>query len=186
MEFSQHWVHLIKTANSKGLEGFPGLAVVKNLPVSERCKKGRFDPWVGKIPSSRKWQVTTEFLPGKFHGQRCLVGYCPWGHRELGMTEYTRTECWIQVCLNLNPDSFPPQYFLTSITGNIYTNIYVLCLVTQSCLTLCDPMDCSLPGSSVHDDCLGKNTGVGYHARDQTQVFCIADGLFTLWATEKA
>ena len=23
-------------------------------------------------------------------------------------------------------------------------------LVTQSCLTLCDPMDCSLPGSSVH------------------------------------
>ena len=26
----------------------------------------------------------------------------------------------------------------------------VLCLVTQSCLTLCDPMDCSPPGSSVH------------------------------------
>ena len=24
------------------------------------------------------------------------------------------------------------------------------CLVTKSCLTLCDPMDCSLPGSSVH------------------------------------
>ena len=24
------------------------------------------------------------------------------------------------------------------------------CLVAQSCLTLCDPMDCSLPGSSVH------------------------------------
>ena len=28
--------------------------------------------------------------------------------------------------------------------------IYVLCLVVQSCLTLCDPMDCSPPGSSVH------------------------------------
>ena len=26
----------------------------------------------------------------------------------------------------------------------------MLCLVTKSCLTLCDPMDCSLPGSSVH------------------------------------
>ena len=26
----------------------------------------------------------------------------------------------------------------------------VLCLATQTCLTLCDPMDCSLPGSSVH------------------------------------
>ena len=40
----------------------------------------------------------------------------------------------------------------------------VLCLVTQSCLTLCDPMDRSPPGSSVHGDSLGKNTGVGCHA----------------------
>ena len=40
----------------------------------------------------------------------------------------------------------------------------VLCLVTQSCLILCDPMDCSLPGSSVLGDSPGKNTGVGCHA----------------------
>ena len=40
----------------------------------------------------------------------------------------------------------------------------VLCLVTQSCLTLCNPMDYSLPGSSVHKDSPGKNTGVGGHA----------------------
>ena len=33
-------------------------------------------------------------------------------------------------------------------------------LVAQSCLTLCNPMDCSPPGSSVHGDSLGKNTGV--------------------------
>ena len=37
----------------------------------------------------------------------------------------------------------------------------VLCLVTQSCPTLCDPMNCSPPGSSVHGDSQGKNTGVG-------------------------
>ena len=37
-------------------------------------------------------------------------------------------------------------------------------LVAQSCLTLCDPIDCSLPGSSVHGDSPGKNTGVGCHA----------------------
>ena len=36
-----------------------------------------------------------------------------------------------------------------------------VCLVTQLCLTLCNPMDCSLPGSSVHGDSLGKNTGGG-------------------------
>ena len=31
-------------------------------------------------------------------------------------------------------------------------------------LTLCDPVDCSLPGSSVHGDSPGKNTGVGCRA----------------------
>ena len=35
--------------------------------------------------------------------------------------------------------------------------------VTQSCLTLCDPMDCSLPGSSVHGIFPGKSTRVGSH-----------------------
>ena len=40
----------------------------------------------------------------------------------------------------------------------------VLCLVTQSCPNLCNPMDCSLPGSSVHGDSPDKNTGVGCHA----------------------
>ena len=39
-----------------------------------------------------------------------------------------------------------------------------MCLVTQSCLTLCDPVDCSPTCSSVHRDSLGKNTGVGCHA----------------------
>ena len=34
----------------------------------------------------------------------------------------------------------------------------------QSYLTLCDPMDCSPPGSSVHEDSPGRNTGVGCHA----------------------
>ena len=37
-------------------------------------------------------------------------------------------------------------------------------LVAQSCLTLYDPVDCSLPGSSVHGDSPGKNTGMGCHA----------------------
>ena len=39
----------------------------------------------------------------------------------------------------------------------------VLWLVVQLCPTLWDPMDYSLPGSSVHGDSLGKNTGVGCH-----------------------
>ena len=40
----------------------------------------------------------------------------------------------------------------------------VLCLVAQSCLTLCNPKDCSPPGYSVHGDSPGKSTGVDCHA----------------------
>ena len=39
-----------------------------------------------------------------------------------------------------------------------------MCLVAQLCLTLCDPMDYSLPGFSIRGDSPGKNTGVGCHA----------------------
>ena len=49
----------------------------------------------------------------------------------------------------------------------IYTHTHthaVLCLVTQSCPTLWDPMDCSPPDYSVHGDSPGQNTGVGCHA----------------------
>ena len=38
------------------------------------------------------------------------------------------------------------------------------CLVTWLCPTLCDPMDSSPPGSSVHGDSLGENTGVCFYA----------------------
>ena len=39
-----------------------------------------------------------------------------------------------------------------------------MCLATQLCSILCDPMDCSLPGFSVHGDSPGKNTGMDCHA----------------------
>ena len=47
------------------------------------------DPWVRKIPWRRAWQPTPLFLPGKFHAQRNLVAYSPWGHKESDMTEAT-------------------------------------------------------------------------------------------------
>ena len=52
-----------------------------------QCGRPRFDPWVGKIPWRRKWQPTPVFLPGEFHGQKSLVGYNPWGCKELDTTE---------------------------------------------------------------------------------------------------
>ena len=42
--------------------------------------------------------------------------------------------------------------------------LWVWCLVSQSCPALCDHMDCSPPGSSVHGDSASKKTVVGSHA----------------------
>ena len=40
----------------------------------------------------------------------------------------------------------------------------VCVLVAQSCPTICDPINCSPPGSSIHGNSPGKNTGVGCHS----------------------
>ena len=55
----------------------------------KRHKRCVFDPWVSKIPWRRKWQPTPVFFPGKFRGQRSLMGYNPWGCKELDMTDWT-------------------------------------------------------------------------------------------------
>ena len=52
---------------------------IKSTWKSRRCG---FDPWVGKIPWSGKWQPASVFLPRKFHGQRSVAGYSPWGHSQ--------------------------------------------------------------------------------------------------------
>ena len=52
------------------------------MPMQE-TRRLRFNPWVGKILWSRKWQPTVIFLPGKSHGQRSLVGYSPCGPKKL-------------------------------------------------------------------------------------------------------
>ena len=78
--------------------GFPGGSVVKNSPANAGDTGDMIlIPWVQKIPWSRKWQPISVFLPGKFHGQRSLVGYSPWGRKELDMTGRvcTHTRCWL-------------------------------------------------------------------------------------------
>ena len=52
---------------------------------------------------------------------------------------------------------------LLTVQGTL-KSLLCMCLVTQPCPTLCNPMDCSPPGSSVHGDSPGKNTRVGCHA----------------------
>ena len=59
---------------------------VKNLPAM-------WETWVWSMgwedpPWRRKWLPTPVFLPGEFHGQRCLAGYSLWGRKELDTTEW--------------------------------------------------------------------------------------------------
>ena len=66
--------------------------------------------------------------------------------------------------------------------------------VAQLCLTLRDPMDCSLPGFSVHGifqarvlEWVAISFSRGsFRPRDRTQVSCIAGRCFTVWATREA
>ena len=54
---------------------------------TSHSRRGKFDPWVRKIPWRRKWQPTPVFLPGESHGQRSLEGCSPRGRRESDTTE---------------------------------------------------------------------------------------------------
>ena len=55
-------------------------------------------------------------------------------------------------------------YFPLPLLCSGQTQLCVRAKSLQSCLTLCDPKDCSPSGSSVHGDSPGKNTGVDCHA----------------------
>ena len=57
---------------------------VKNLPAMQETQ---FKPWVQRISWRREWQPTPVFLPQEFHGQKNLVGYSPWGHKESDTTQ---------------------------------------------------------------------------------------------------
>ena len=68
--------------------GFPSCASGREPTCQcRRCKRCRFSPWVRRIPQRKAQQPTPGFLPGESHGQRSLVGYSPWGCRELDTTE---------------------------------------------------------------------------------------------------
>ena len=55
--------------------------MVKNPPVMQE------NPWVGMILWRREWLPPLVFLPGAFHGQRSLMDYGTWGHKELDTAE---------------------------------------------------------------------------------------------------
>ena len=65
--------------------------MVKKKQICLRCRRPRFDSWVGKTPWRRKWQPAPVFLPGESHGQRNPAGYSPWGCKETDTTNAFNT-----------------------------------------------------------------------------------------------
>ena len=85
---AQSWTRLKRLSSSSRRNGFPdGASGKESACRCRRCKGRGFYPWVEKIPLRRKWQHTPRFLPGKFHRQKSLVGYGPWGLKKSDMTE---------------------------------------------------------------------------------------------------
>ena len=78
--------HTHNTYIYMGGGGFPGSSEGKESVC--QCRSCGFNSWVRKIPWRRKWLPPPRFLPGKFHGQRSLAGYSPWGLRESDTTEW--------------------------------------------------------------------------------------------------
>ena len=89
-----------------------------------RCKRHGFDSWIGKIPWRRKWQPSPVFLCGKFCAEWSLVGYSPWSHKRVGHGLATKEQ----------QQKITVQFSSVALLS----------------LTLCDPMDCSMPGFPVH------------------------------------
>ena len=81
------------------IQASPVAQVVKNPPAMQETQEMQvFDLGVRKFRWRRKWQPTPVFLPGKFHGQRHLVGHSPWGRKESDKTEHTHADMQDKFC----------------------------------------------------------------------------------------
>jgi len=110
------------------------------------------------MPWRREWQPTPVFLLGESHGRRSLESYSPWGWKESDTTEqltlllhflfYSLCFPCLQWRILYSP------LMIVCVFVCVYESHAKLrlccCSVAQSCLTLCDPTDCSTPGLPVH------------------------------------
>ena len=130
-------------------------------------------PFLGQEdPLEKKMTTHSSIPPWKSHGQRSLVGYSPWGHKESDTTEHayiTRVaelKNWIYghwIAIKTNSESE----------------------VTQSCPTLCDPSVYGVFQARVLEWGTISFSRRSSRPRDWTQVSCIAGRHFTIWATRE-
>ena len=152
--------------------------LVKNLPA---IRRPGFDPWVGKIPWRRDRLPTPVFLPGESHGQRSLVGYSLWVHKESDTTEWLN---WSGLynpwnspgentgvgSLSLLQGIFPAQ---GSNPGLPHCRWILYQLSHRRSPRILERVAYSLSSGSSQP-------------RNWTRISWVAGGFFTSWATKKA
>ena len=128
--------------------------------------------WLAITDNSQK-EIRMHCLTSQRHTRRCGCSHPGF------MWPLSHHPCWDEGCL-LN---------LSTVTLK-----KVKVLVTQPCPTLCDPMNCSPPGSSVHGIfqatilewvAISFSRGSSW-PRDWIWVFYIAGSFFTAWTTREA
>ena len=109
-------------------------------------------------------------------------------------TAYSRGSSWPRDWIGvLASPALAGRFFTTEPSGKPKHSAHTHTEVAQSCPTLCDPMDCSPPGSSVHGIfqawilewvAVSFSRGSSW-PRDRTRVSCIVGRCFTIWATRE-
>ena len=131
---------------SSCLQSFPASASASGNKKKSTCqcrrfKRWGFNPWVGKVPLSRKWQPTPVFLCGVTHGWRSLAGYSPWSCKESDTTELLNIPMGVFTVKSLSCI----QFFATpcSLPGSsIHIYIYMLTTVdSKRCTTWESPVN---------------------------------------------
>ena len=113
-------------------------------------------------PLEEEMATHSSILPCRIHGQRSLVGYSPWGCRVRRDLQTAAAAKSLQSCPTLRPHRWQPTrlprpWDSPGKNPGVGCHFLLQCMkvkseseVAQSCPTLSDPMDCGLPGPSVH------------------------------------
>ena len=134
-----------------------------------------------------KWSEVAQLCPTLFDPMDCSLP----GSSVRGIFQAIVLE-WIVISFSTGSSQPRDQNWVSSIVDRRFT-IWAM-LVTQSCPTLCDLMDCSPPGSSLHEIfqarilewvAISFSRGSS-QPRDRTQVTCTVGRFFTEWATREA
>ena len=121
------------------------------MPMEQKPGRGQEREWSER---NRIIKVPGTLVKGHCDGLFCAL----WG--TICYFSFNNLEI-LETCKNMVISFFLLDAWLAA-SWLLYVCCCCCCLVAQSCLTLCDPRDCSTPGSCPRDFS-GKNSGVGCH-----------------------